>query len=218
MKNNVERRDHPVKPQSKPVYEFIKRVFDVVMSALALVILSPLFLVVAILIRRDGGPAFFKQVRVGKDGKTFMLYKFRSMVVGADSPEMLAKVQELNELDGPAFKAAKDPRITPIGRFLRKTSIDELPQLINILKNEMTIVGPRPPLVHEVGWYDDYQKQRLSVKQGLTCFWQCSGRNNLSFDEWIELDLDYIEQRSLWTDLKILIKTVPAVLSGDGAS
>ncbi len=112
LKNNVERRDHPVKPQSKPLYEFIKRVFDVVMSALALVILSPLFLVVAILVRRDGGPAFFKQVRVGKDGKTFMLYKFRSMVVGADSPEMLAKVQELNELDGPAFKAAKDPRIT----------------------------------------------------------------------------------------------------------
>ena len=218
MKNNVERRDHLVKPQSKLAYEFIKRVFDVVMSALALVILSPLFLVVAILIRRDGGPAFFKQVRVGKDGKTFMLYKFRSMVVGADSPEMLAKVQELNELDGPAFKASKDPRITPVGRFLRKTSIDELPQLINILRNEMTIVGPRPPLVHEVGRYDDYQKQRLSVKQGLTCFWQCSGRNNLSFDEWIELDLDYIEQRSLWTDLKILIKTVPAVLSGDGAS
>ena len=127
-------------------------------------------------------------------------------------------MQELNELDGPAFKAAKDPRITPIGRVLRKTSIDELPQLINILRNEMSIVGPRPPLVHEVGWYDDYQKQRLSVQQGLTCFWQCSGRNNLSFDEWIELDLDYIEQRSIWTDLKILIKTVPAVLSGDGAS
>ncbi len=218
MDKDIKRREHPVKAENKPFYEFVKRVFDLVACSLALVLLSPLFLVIALLIRRDGGPAFFKQVRVGKDGKTFMLYKFRSMVVGADSPEMLKKVQELNEVDGPAFKATNDPRITPIGRFIRKTSIDELPQLINIIKNEMTIVGPRPPLLHEVGWYDDYQKQRLGVKQGLTCFWQCSGRNNLSFDEWIELDLDYIEKRSLWTDFIILIKTVPAVLSGDGAS
>ena len=140
------------------------------------------------------------------------------MVVNADSPEMLALVEDLNEQDGPIFKSRNDPRITKIGRFLRKTSIDELPQLINILRNEMTVVGPRPPLLREVECYDDYQKQRLGVKQGLTCFWQCSGRNNLYFNEWVELDLDYIEQRGLWTDLKILFKTVPAVLSGEGAS
>lgn len=218
MNTTNRRHDFPVTPKRKPVYEFVKRVFDVVVSLLALLVLSPLFLVVALLIRRDGGPAFYRQVRVGKDGKTFVMYKFRSMVVGADSPEMLEKVQKLNEVDGPAFKSTKDPRITPIGRVLRKTSIDELPQLINILKNEMSVVGPRPPLVNEVGWYDEYQRQRLGVKQGLTCFWQCSGRNNLSFDEWIELDLDYIEQRGLWTDLKILLKTVPAVISGEGAS
>lgn len=212
------RRDHPVTPKHKPVYEFVKRLFDIVFSVFLLILLSPLFLVVILLVRADGGPAFFKQVRVGKDGKTFMLLKFRSMVVDADSPEMLAKVEALNEQDGPAFKSSVDPRVTKIGRILRKTSIDELPQLVNILRNEMSVVGPRPPLVREVGWYDDYQSQRLGVKQGLTCFWQCSGRNNLSFDEWVEMDLDYIEKRSLWTDFKILLKTVPAVLTGEGAN
>lgn len=212
------RRDYPVKPKVKPFYELVKRVFDVVFSLALLLLLWPLFVVVIVLVRADGGPAFYRQVRVGKDGKPFTLIKFRSMVVDADSPEMLALVESLNEQDGPAFKSRKDPRITSIGHFLRKTSIDELPQLINILRNEMTVVGPRPPLVKETEYYDDYQRQRLGVKQGLTCFWQCSGRNNLSFDEWVELDLDYIEQRGFWTDLKILFKTVPAVLTGEGAS
>lgn len=212
------RRDYPVKPKVKPFYELVKRVFDVVFSLALMLLLWPLFVVVIVLVRADGGPAFYRQVRVGKDGKPFTLIKFRSMVVDADSPEMLALVESLNEQDGPAFKSRKDPRITSIGRFLRKTSIDELPQLINILRNEMTVVGPRPPLVKETEYYDDYQRQRLGVKQGLTCFWQCSGRNNLSFDEWVELDLDYIEQRGFWTDLKILFKTVPAVLTGEGAS
>lgn len=212
------RRDYEVKPRKMPFYSFVKRLFDLLVSCLALLILSPLFLVLTLWIRSDGGPAFYKQVRVGKDGKTFVLLKFRSMIVGADSPEILKQLEELNEQDGPAFKIKNDPRITKVGRFIRKYSLDELPQLINIVRNEMSIVGPRPPLVTEVKRYDEYQKQRLGVKQGLTCFWQCSGRNNLSFDEWIELDLDYIEQRGLWTDLKILLKTVPAVISGEGAS
>ena len=212
------RRNYAVVPQKKPFYECVKRLFDVVASALALVLLSPLFLVIILLVRADGGPAFFRQTRVGRDGKLFQLLKFRSMVVDADSPEMLAKVQALNEVDGPAFKATHDPRVTKVGRVIRKLSIDELPQLINILRNEMSIVGPRPPLEREVEHYDDYQRQRLGVKGGLTCYWQCSGRNNLSFDEWVELDLDYIEKRSIWTDVKILLKTVPAVLTGEGAS
>ena len=213
-----QRRDYQVVPKQKPFYELVKRLFDVLFSVMLLTLLAPLFVVIILLVRSDGGPAFYCQTRVGKGGKTFNLFKFRSMVVNADSPEMLSSVEDLNEQEGPIFKSRHDPRVTPIGHFLRKTSIDELPQLINILRNEMTVVGPRPPLESEVEHYDDYQKQRLGVKQGLTCFWQCSGRNNLNFTEWVELDLDYIEQRSLWTDLKILFKTVPAVLSGEGAS
>ena len=203
--------------KKKPFYEFCKRVMDILCSGLAIVVLSPLMLVVALLVRSDGGPAFFKQVRVGKDGKLFRIYKFRSMCVNADSPEMLAKLAALNEMDGPAFKIKNDPRITKVGRFIRRTSIDELPQLFNIFRGDMTIVGPRPPLEREVAQYTDYQRQRLLVKQGLTCYWQCSGRNNISFEEWVELDLKYIRERSLWTDIKIIFKTIPAVLSGDGA-
>ncbi|MBQ4611981.1 MAG: sugar transferase [Clostridia bacterium] len=203
--------------KKKPFYEFCKRVMDILCSGLAIVVLSPLMLVVALLVRSDGGPAFFKQVRVGKDGKLFRIYKFRSMCVDADSPEMLAKLAALNEMDGPAFKIKNDPRITKVGRFIRRTSIDELPQLFNIFRGDMTIVGPRPPLEREVAQYTDYQRQRLLVKQGLTCYWQCSGRNNISFEEWVELDLKYIRERSLWTDIKIIFKTIPAVLSGDGA-
>ncbi|MBP5618773.1 MAG: sugar transferase [Clostridia bacterium] len=213
-----QRRDYRVVPKKKPFYECVKRLFDVWFYITLLLLLAPLFLVVILLVRSDGGPAFYCQTRLGKDGKPFRLLKFRSMIVNADSPEMLEKVKALNEQDGPAFKSRNDPRITKIGRFIRKMSIDELPQLINILRNEMSVVGPRPPLEAEVEGYDDYQKQRLGVKQGLTCFWQCSGRNNLNFAEWVELDLDYIEQRSVWTDFKILLKTVPAVLTGEGAS
>lgn len=203
--------------KKKPFYEFCKRVMDILCSGLAIVVLSPLMLVVALLVRSDGGPAFFKQVRVGKDGKLFRIYKFRSMCVNADAPEMLAKLAALNEMDGPAFKIKNDPRITKVGRFIRRTSIDELPQLFNIFLGDMTIVGPRPPLEREVAQYTEYQRQRLLVKQGLTCYWQCSGRNNISFEEWVELDLKYIRERSLWTDIKIIFMTIPAVLSGDGA-
>ena len=212
------RRNYPVTPKRKPFYEFVKRLFDVWFSVTLLILLAPLFLVVILLVRSDGGPAFYCQTRVGKGGKTFRLFKFRSMVVNADSPELLGQARALNAQDGPAFKSSKDPRVTTVGHFIRKMSIDELPQLINILRNEMSVVGPRPPLESEVAYYDAYQKQRLGVKQGLTCFWQCSGRNNLNFDTWVELDLDYIEQRSVWTDFKILLRTVPAVLTGEGAS
>ena len=203
--------------QEKPVYDFIKRVFDVILSGLAIVVLSPLMLGLAIAVRSDGGPAIYSQNRVGKNGKRFRILKFRSMCVNADSPEMLAKLAAMNEMDGPAFKIKNDPRITTVGRFIRRTSLDELPQLFNIFVGDMTIVGPRPPLESEVRQYTEYQMQRLQVKQGLTCDWQCSGRNNISFDEWVELDLKYIRERSLWTDIKILFLTIPAVLSGDGA-
>ncbi len=203
--------------KEKPVYDFFKRVFDVILSGLAIVVLSPLMLGIAIAVRSDGGPAIYSQKRVGKNGKHFRIYKFRSMCVNADSPEMLAKLAAMNEMDGPAFKIKNDPRITKVGRFIRRTSLDELPQLFNIFKGDMTIVGPRPPLESEVRQYTDYQLQRLQVKQGLTCYWQCSGRNNINFDEWVELDLKYIRERSLWTDIKILFRTIPAVLSGDGA-
>lgn len=203
--------------KEKPLYDAIKRLFDILISGIALILLSPLLLLLVIMVRSDGGPAIYYQNRVGKNGKTFRIFKFRSMCVNADSPEMLAKLQAMNEMDGPAFKIKEDPRITKVGRFIRRTSMDELPQLVNILLGDMSIVGPRPPLVSEVKQYTEYQKQRLLVKQGLTCYWQCSGRNNISFDEWVELDLKYIRERSLWTDLKIILKTVPAVLSGNGA-
>ena len=203
--------------QEKPVYDFIKRVFDILLSGLAIILLSPLLLGLAIAVRSDGGPAIYSQRRVGKNGKRFRIYKFRSMCVNADSPEMLAKLAAMNEMDGPAFKIKNDPRITKVGRFIRRTSMDELPQLFNIFVGDMTIVGPRPPLESEVRQYTKYQMQRLQVKQGLTCYWQCSGRNNINFDEWVELDLKYIRERSLWTDIKILFRTIPAVLSGDGA-
>lgn len=203
--------------QEKPVYDFIKRMFDILLSGLAIILLSPLLLGLAIAVRSDGGPAIYSQRRVGKNGKRFRIYKFRSMCVNADSPEMLAKLAAMNEMDGPAFKIKNDPRITKVGRFIRRTSMDELPQLFNIFVGDMTIVGPRPPLESEVRQYTEYQMQRLQVKQGLTCYWQCSGRNNINFDEWVELDLKYIRERSLWTDIKILFRTIPAVLSGDGA-
>lgn len=204
--------------QEKPVYDCIKRVLDVILSGIGIVVLSPLMLVVAIAVRSDGGPALYSQNRVGKNGKIFRILKFRSMCMNADSPEMLEKLAAMNEMDGPAFKIKNDPRITKVGRFIRRTSIDELPQLFNIFVGDMTIVGPRPPLVSEVEQYTEYQKQRLQVKQGLTCYWQCSGRNQISFDEWVELDLKYIRERSLWTDLKILLRTIPAVFSGNGAA
>ncbi|MFO7160625.1 MAG: exopolysaccharide biosynthesis polyprenyl glycosylphosphotransferase [[Clostridium] cellulosi] len=204
------------KVNKRYIYRAVKRFFDVVLSVLALVVLSPLFLITAIAIKLDSeGEVFYSQLRVGKDGKLFKMYKFRSMCVDAD--KQLDKLKDLNEKDGPVFKIANDPRVTRVGRIIRKRSIDELPQLINIIKGDMSIVGPRPPLPNEVAQYTPYQMQRLSVKPGLTCYWQISGRSDISFDEWVELDCKYIRESSVWTDIKIILKTIPAVLTGRGA-
>lgn len=200
----------------KPVYDFFKRAMDIVCSCAALIGLSWLFLIVAVAIKiEDGGAVFYSQPRVGKDGKLFRMHKFRSMCAGAD--KMKAQLMEQNEMNGPTFKMENDPRITRVGRFIRRTSIDELPQLINILEGSMSVVGPRPPLVSEVMQYDGFAMRRLSVKPGLTCYWQCSGRSNIDFDEWMELDNKYIDDRGMWTDIKMILATIPAVLKNDGA-
>lgn len=200
----------------KPFYEFVKRIMDIVGSLCGVVVLSPIFLITALAVYlEDGQSPIFSHIRVGKNGHLFRIYKFRSMHVNAENK--LKDLQELNEADGPVFKIEKDPRITKVGAFIRRTSIDEIPQLWNILMGDMSIVGPRPPLPNEVEKYTEYQKQRLLVKPGLTCYWQCSGRSSLSFEEWMKLDVKYICERGLWTDIKIILKTIPAVLKGDGA-
>jgi exopolysaccharide biosynthesis polyprenyl glycosylphosphotransferase len=194
-----------------------KRAFDIAFSALTLVLLSPLFLVVALLIKLTSkGPVFFKQTRVGLRGRWFEMYKFRSMV--EDAEKLREQLAALNEMDGPTFKIRTDPRIMPVGRFLRRFSIDEVPQLINVLKGDMSIVGPRPPLPLEVLQYAPWQRRRLSVRPGLTCFWQVEGRNHIGFEEWMYLDLKYVDQWSLRKDIGLLLRTVPAVLTGHGAS
>lgn len=197
-------------------YRMAKRAFDILMSTIALVVLSPIFLITAIAIYiEDKGSVIFVQDRNGLNGEVFCMYKFRSMCMKA--PEMHKELLKMNELDGPAFKLRNDPRVTKVGQFIRKTSIDELPQLVNILKGEMSIVGPRPLPTYETEQCTEYQKQRLLVKPGLTCYWQCSGRNDIPFDEWMELDLKYIQEASFWVDLKIIFKTVEAVIKGNGA-
>ncbi|HBC30962.1 MAG TPA: multidrug MFS transporter [Clostridiales bacterium] len=197
-------------------YLLFKRFFDIVLSIIALIILSPLLLITAIAIKLDSdGPAIYEQKRVGQGGKIFTFYKFRSMCVDAD--KQLKYLKDKNEIDGPAFKMSNDPRVTKIGRFIRKVSIDELPQLINVLRGNMAIVGPRPPLPNEFAQYTPEQMHRLDVKPGLTCYWQISGRSDISFDKWMQLDYKYIKERNLWTDFKIILKTVPVVLTGKGA-
>lgn len=197
-------------------YWFVRRAQDIVLSSIALLVLWPIMLITAICIRLDSpGPAIFAQDRVGRDGKVFKFYKFRSMVDNAES--MLGELLQYNEMEGPAFKMKEDPRITRVGRIIRKTSIDELPQLFNILKGDMSIVGPRPPLPREVAEYDDYYKQRLYITPGLTCYWQIRpNRNDCTFDEWVELDLKYIQERSFVTDWKIILRTFGAVLGMNG--
>jgi len=194
-----------------------KRLMDASVSFAALIVLTPLMLLVAILIKLTSpGPVFFVQNRVGMNQRQFRLYKFRSMVVDAEARKLA--IAHLNERDGPAFKIENDPRITRIGSFIRKTSIDELPQLFNVLSGEMSLVGPRPPLPDEVARYEWLFRKRLSVKPGITCIWQISGRNNVSFDRWMQMDHEYIENWSLWLDVNILLKTIPAVLFSKGAS
>lgn len=202
---------------NKKVYWFFRRLQDIVFSGLALIVLSPLLLLTALAIVIDdpkGGP-IFKQTRVGRDGKEFCLYKFRSMCVDAEA--RLAALLEKNEMDGPVFKIAEDPRITRVGHFIRQTSIDELPQLVNILKGDMSIVGPRPALPREVAQYGDYERQRLLVQPGLTCYWQIQPqRNEVTFHQWMELDIKYIKERSFLTDWRIIFRTVGVVLGRGG--
>ncbi|MBN1155428.1 sugar transferase [candidate division KSB1 bacterium] len=195
---------------------FIKRAFDIVFSLIMLMLLSPIFLITGIAIKLESrGPVLFKQVRSGINGRKFTLYKFRSMISGADVKKKQLEV--MNEMDGPVFKIKHDPRITKVGKFIRKFSIDELPQFINVLKGDLSIVGPRPPLPIEVEMYQLWQRRRLSLKPGLTCIWQVSGRNKIKFERWMEMDLEYIDNWSLWLDAKILFKTFFVVLFGYGA-
>ena len=202
--------------KKNPAYLKLKRGMDILLSAAALVFLAPVFLFTALAIKlEDGGPILFCQYRAGKDMKPFKIYKFRSMLVNADAkmPEMMKD----NEQTGHAFKIKDDPRITRVGKFIRKFSIDELPQLINIIKGDMSIVGPRPILTFQMEECSGYERQRLVVQPGLTCYWQIGGRANIGWKEWIEMDLDYIEDMSLWTDIKIIARTVPAVFDREGA-
>lgn len=198
-------------------YWIWRRSQDIVLSVLALLILWPWMLLIAIIIVIDspGASPIFAQERVGRDGKKFIFYKFRSMKPNAEAE--LDDLLDLNEMDGPVFKIKKDPRITRVGRFIRRASIDELPQLWNVLRGEMSIVGPRPSLVREAEQYDDYARQRLYVTPGLTCYWQIQpNRNDMSFDEWVELDLKYIQERSFWVDWMIIFKTFQAVFGMNG--
>jgi lipopolysaccharide/colanic/teichoic acid biosynthesis glycosyltransferase len=191
-------------------------VFDVAGASILLLLFMPFYIICALAVKMTSrGPIFYAGSRVGLGGKPFMFVKFRSMYLDAD--KRLEELLSQNEKEGPIFKIQNDPRITPIGGFLRKYSLDELPQIFHVFTGEMSLVGPRPPLPREVALYDDYAMERLSVKPGLTCYWQICGRSKLSFAEWMDLDHRYIEQMSLWTDLKILIKTPICVLKGDGA-
>lgn len=206
-----------VMPPRSIAYAVCKRIFDIVMSLLALIVLSPVFLAVAIAIKaEDGGKVIYASTRLTKNGKPFTMYKFRSMCVDAENK--LDSLMDRNEMVGPAFKIEEDPRITKVGRFIRHTSLDELPQLVNILRGDMSIIGPRPPLPREVAQYTPYQMHRLDVKTGLACYHECEGRSDChDFNKWVESDLRYIRERGIRTDLKIIFMTIRVVLTGKGA-
>jgi exopolysaccharide biosynthesis polyprenyl glycosylphosphotransferase len=196
----------------------IKRTLDIVFSAILLTLLSPVFLVGALLIYcTSDGPVFFSQERVGLNKRRFRMYKFRTMVFNAE--KMMSRLERLNEASGPVFKIKNDPRITPVGKFLRRASVDELPQLLNVLMGDMSLVGPRPlPIRDYEGFSEDWQRRRFSVRPGITCLWQVAGRSSIPFEQWMRLDLQYVDEWSLWLDLKILARTVPAVVKGSGAA
>jgi exopolysaccharide biosynthesis polyprenyl glycosylphosphotransferase len=196
----------------------IKRAIDCALSAALLMLCAPLWALVAILIKwTSSGPVLFSQVRVGLNKRRFNMYKFRTMIAGAE--QMQDQLLSMNEMTGPAFKMTNDPRVTSIGRILRKTSIDELPQLLNVLRGDMSLVGPRAMSLRDYRLFDqDWQRRRFSVKPGITCLWQVKGRNSIPFERWMELDMEYIDQWSLWLDFKILARTVPVVLRGTGAA
>jgi len=194
----------------------LKRIFDIILSLAGMILALPIFLAIAVMIKSmSHGPAIFKQVRSGLNGRKFIMYKFRTMVDGAE--KMKDDLNGLNEMDGPVFKMKKDPRVIRFGVFLRRSSMDELPQLFNVLKGDMSIVGPRPPITSEVEKYEIWQRRRLSMKPGLTCLWQVNGRNNVDFEKWMRLDLEYIDNWSLGLDFKVILKTIPAVLFSIGS-
>lgn len=206
--------DFDVKPPGS--YDVAKRCFDLVMGAAILVMLLPVFPIIALMIKLDSqGPVFFRQDRVGRNGKVFKFYKFRSMFKDAETRKK--DVEAFNEQEGPVFKIRSDPRVTSVGRFLRRSSLDEIPQILNVLKGDMSIVGPRPHLVHEVDNYQPWHRKRLEVMPGITCLWQISGRSHVTFNEWMRLDMEYIRQRSFRTDLLIFLRTIPAVIARRGA-
>ena len=197
-------------------HDIFKRAFDVAFAALGMLIVSPLLLCIAIAIRTTSkGPVLFVQERVGYNGRPFKMFKFRSMI--QDAEELKVALLAQNEMSGPVFKIKNDPRVTPVGRFLRRTSLDELPQLLNVLQGNMSIVGPRPPLPGEVNMYDPKHRKRLSVRPGITCTWQISGRNDVDFEQWMTMDAEYVDNWSFWLDMIILIKTIPAVLMRRGS-
>ena len=199
------------------MYEFIKRTIDIVVSLLALIFLFHLMVVIMILIKIDSkGPVLFSQNRVGKNGKIFRMYKFRSMVTNAE--DLLKELKNKNEMTGPMFKIKHDPRVTKVGRFIRKTSLDELPQLINVLKGDMSLVGPRPNLPREVREFDKWMLDKLVVRPGLTCFWQVMGRNSIGFVQWMNLDIEYVEKRNLKLDMILILKTVKVFFGDNTAS
>lgn len=195
-----------------------KRILDLVLSLALLLFLLPLFVIVALLIKySSAGPIFFSQERMGLNKRRFLIFKFRTMLPNAE--KMLAELEQHNEVSGPVFKIREDPRITPIGKVLRRTSIDELPQLFNVLKGDMSLVGPRPlPVRDYEGFSEDWQRRRFSVRPGITCLWQVSGRSSIPFEQWMKMDLQYMDEWSLWLDMKILMQTVSAVLKGTGAA
>ena len=195
---------------------YLKRCFDVLISFVSIILLIPLFVFVIIGIKFSSkGPIFFRQVRCGLNGRKFTLNKFRSMYVGSDMKKR--ELARQNEMNGPVFKMKRDPRVTRFGKFMRKFSIDELPQLFNVFSGNMSLVGPRPPLQTEVEMYESWQRRRLSMKPGLTCIWQVSGRSKVDFERWMEMDLKYIDNFSLWLDFKISVSTIFVVLTGYGA-
>ncbi|MDU7252726.1 MAG: exopolysaccharide biosynthesis polyprenyl glycosylphosphotransferase [Clostridium sp.] len=203
---------------SKTIMYFVtKRIIDILGSIIGLLLLSPILIITAIVIKLDSkGSIFFIQERVGKNGEYFNMYKFRSMVI--DAEEKLYQLKDKNEMSGPMFKMKNDPRVTRIGSFIRRTSIDELPQLFNVLKGEMSLVGPRPNLPREVIKFTDYQKDKLLAQPGITCYWQVMGRNNIDFEQWIELDVKYVRERSTWVDIKLIFKTVGLLLGDENAA
>lgn len=199
------------------LYCITKRMIDIIFSIIGIICLSPIFIIVSILIKKESpGPIIFSQDRIGKDNCHFKMYKFRSMVQNAE--ELKEKLKEENEMSGPMFKMKNDPRVTKVGKFIRKTSIDELPQLFNVLKGDMSLVGPRPSLPKEVKEFKPWMMERLEVKPGLTCYWQVSGRNNIDFEDWMKLDIKYVRERNTLTDIKLIFKTVVVLFGDENAS